>query len=147
MQNAASGGGINVFGLLCGPRSQNGSATPDSQLVVARGGYMHFGMWSGVPAMVEPYPSAHLPPGVVVSRCGTYLTGIAGRVNGGLERVDSLRCATGVINPPSTSVTVNVGATSAGYYRAQSCGVFQHVDALYVRSGWLTDGISLRCTN
>jgi hypothetical protein len=145
VQNTESGG-INAFGLLCGPRNLRGDATPNDRIVVVRGGYMHYGTWRGVPPMVEPLASARLPASAVSVRCPTYMTGLEGRVGTWIERIDALRCATGVLSPSFTRVPVNVGTASASsYYQGQWCGAFKPVDGLYIRTGWLTDGFALRC--
>ncbi|WP_163994969.1 hypothetical protein [Pyxidicoccus caerfyrddinensis] len=136
---------INAFGLLCGPSALSGSATPDNQVVIARGGYWHYSAWLPVPAMVEPLSSAHLPASAVIKRCDGYLLGIQGRTDTFVRNIDNLLCSEGSTILEYTRKPVAVGNASAGTFRTQRCPLFRPVDGMYLRNGWLTDGFSLHC--
>ncbi|HEU4536444.1 MAG TPA: hypothetical protein VFS00_20105, partial [Polyangiaceae bacterium] len=144
VQNS-QGGAINAFGLLCGPSDLDGAATPDSQVVVAHGGYWHYPGSLPVPAMVEPLAGAHLPPFAAVRRCDGYLLGVTTRADTVVRYINNLMCSEGSTLGNYTYKPVGVGNPIAGVYRAQSCPFFRPIDALYVRHGWSTDGFSLHC--
>ena len=146
---------IGYFGLECAPRRdiENQGYASDWKRVLIHGSNYDPSVNEYIPAMLEQSSSAHSPSGTSFSSCnrgshfGYALNGLYLRSGSVLNQVSLLRCAHSVASSTNHRFySVNQGGWT-GTFQSMLCPSDKpFVTGLYIRSGWLTDGISLECS-
>lgn len=146
---------VNALSLECTPRAdiESDGYTSNSDRFVVHGSAWDYGRAKYIPAMRETYYGRHEPSGMTRRTCQTStamrssaLTGLNVRSGALLDQVTSAVCRdtqTGAYQ----SHAVSVGGTGGSLKYLRCPSTARYVKGLTVRSGWLTDGVSLVCTN
>jgi hypothetical protein len=145
---------VAFLGLTCAPRQQvhQGSAVPDASLWIAHGSAHDWTQNVDVPPLVEPLSQAHLPSGVMRADCpiGNVVIGMGGATStahvagGDVAALTQLFCRQ-IDTAAQTETTVSLSVGSTAGATPASAGCVGEVNGLYVRTGWLTDGVSPHC--
>jgi hypothetical protein len=148
----ALGSTIDHFGLLCASRArvQSGAALGTNDLWVLHASFHDDATGNLYPTQQVSYGRylTTQAPNVVETRCptGRALTGMTVHARTLVDRVDTLLC-TGYSRwgwlSGTTTVQVQVGGGGGGS-QTLYCP-YSEVGGLFTRSGWLLDGVSLRC--
>lgn len=147
-------------GFLCEPLGSVRSAGPDTApdvagrnatLSVLHGSYQHRDRGVFVPAGYQQYQGSYTPQGILTRRCpeGEVIKGTVARSGGHLDFIRSMICDGPEETANQDSSVVLIDNIDRGILDVEvvetRCNGQRSVTGLYVRSGWLLDGMALYC--
>jgi hypothetical protein len=154
-------GQIGALGTICWPSQSVASANGSNYLANQTTWITHGTAYDpstnyNVPALVEPYATAHVAQSMNYTYCpgGYVLSGLqasystSATASGQIAGISMMTCSQ-LGNPSAiTGVTVNAGQYNSGTTYVMGCPTSSEVaDGMFVHSGWITDAAALHCTS